>query len=67
MVIFSLWAANILPIINLPMALGNLLIAANGLQLVLIANNIHAVLSAMCGKCGSGDKNNQLKYSKFLV
>ena len=49
-------AANILPIINLPMALGNLLIAANGLQLVLIANNIHAVLSAMCGKCGSGDK-----------
>ena len=34
--------ANILPIINLPMTLGNLPIAANGLPLVPIGNDIWA-------------------------
>ena len=32
--------ANVLPIINLPMALGNLPIAANGLSLVPLGNDI---------------------------
>ena len=34
--------ANVLPIINLPMTLGNLPIAANGLPLVPIGNDIWA-------------------------
>ena len=34
--------ANVLPIINLPMTLGNLPIAVNGLPLVPISNDIWA-------------------------
>ena len=40
MVIFSPLVANVLQIINLPMALVNLPIAANGLPLVPIANDM---------------------------
>ena len=36
-------AANVLPIINLPMALGRLPIAVNDLPLVLIGNDIWAI------------------------
>ena len=45
MVISSPLVANVLPIINLPMALGNLPIAANGLQLVPIGNDTWAVVN----------------------
>ena len=45
MVISSPLVANVLPIINLPMALGNLPIAANGLQLVPIDNDTKAMVN----------------------
>ena len=48
--------ANVLPIINLPMALGNLPIAANGLQLVRIGNDLQ-------GSCW--EKGNFLVINKF--
>ena len=40
MVFSSPLVANVLPIVNLPMALGNLPIAANGLSLVPIGTDI---------------------------
>ena len=48
MAISSPLVANVLPIINLPMALGNLPIASNGLPLVPIGNDIQVVMTYYC-------------------
>ena len=45
MVISSQLVANVLPIINLPLALKNLPIAANGLPLVPIGNDMREFIS----------------------
>ena len=53
-VFFFILVANILPIINLPTTLGNLPIAANGLPLVPISNDIWASHGGGGGGGGGG-------------
>ena len=50
LVIFSPLVANVLPIISLPMALGDLPIVANGLPLIPIDNDIWAGGGGAVGK-----------------
>ena len=65
--IFFILVANILPIINLPTTLGNLPIAANGLPLVPISNDIWA--SHGGGGGGGGgflNRQNPLSMTKVI-
>ena len=52
---------NVLPIINLPMALGNLPIAANGLSLVPLGNDIQGPPTV-----GGGGGGGLWFFGKFL-
>ena len=61
MVISSPLVANILPIINLPMALGNLPTAATGLPLVPIGNDIQVCVFVCVCVCSCEIKS---EYSK---
>ena len=66
-VFFFILVANILPIINLPTTLGNLPIAANGLPLVPISNDIWA--SHGGGGGGGGgflNRQNPLSMTKVI-
>ena len=69
MVISSALVANILLIINLPMAMGNLPIAANGFPLVPISNNAQVASDLLHTACDSTlrQSNNSLLVGRSLL